>query len=239
MAVIKRRSLVIVSVLIAVAITFALCVDALAKTSAGAQATGITVVLDAGHGGIDGGVVGVKTGVKESDLNLKIVKRLEKYLTDGGINVILTRKTEAGLYGVAAASLKRRDMEKRRDIILKAEPALVVSVHLNKFSVSSRRGAQVFYKQGDENSLNLAKSIQTAFNQMEESAREYSPLVGDYYILNCSPYPSVIAECGFLSNPQEEALLVTEEYRDKIAYTLFKGVIKYLAQNSYKEEGKN
>lgn len=239
MAVIKRRSLVIVSVLIAVAITFALCVGALAKTSAGAQATGITVVLDAGHGGIDGGVVGVKTGVKESDLNLKIVKRLEKYLTDGGINVILTRKTEAGLYGVAAASLKRRDMEKRRDIILKAEPALVVSVHLNKFSVSSRRGAQVFYKQGDENSLKLAKSIQTAFNQMEESAREYSPLVGDYYILNCSPYPSVIAECGFLSNPQEEALLVTEEYRDKVAYTLFKGVIKYLAQNSYKEEGKN
>lgn len=233
MVVLKRRNILIISVLLVTAITFVICLSALTKTSAGADATGITVVLDAGHGGIDGGVVGVKTGVKESELNLKIVKKLENYLREGGINPVLTRKTEAGLYGVAVKNLKRRDMEKRREIILKARPALVVSVHLNKFSVSSRRGAQVFYKAGDDNSKLLADSLQTVFNQMEESVRSFSPLAGDYYLLNCSDYPSVIAECGFLSNPEEEALLVTEEYQDKIAYSLFKGIVKYLAEASY------
>ena len=157
-------NILIISVLLVTAVTFVICLSALTKTSAGADATGITVVLDAGHGGIDGGVVGVKTGVKESELNLKIVKKLENYLREGGINSVLTRKTEAGLYGVAVKNLKRRDMEKRKEIILKARPALVVSVHLNKFSVSSRRGAQVFYKAGDENSHLLAESIQSVFN---------------------------------------------------------------------------
>lgn len=233
MFVIKKRNIIIISVLLVTAITFIICFSALTKTSAGAEITGITVVLDAGHGGIDGGVVGARTGVKESELNLKIVKKLEKYLIDGGINPVLTRKTEAGLYGVAVKNLKRRDMEKRREIILKARPALVVSVHLNKFSVSSRRGAQIFYKEGDKNSHLLAESIQSVFNQMEESVREFSPLSGDYYLLNCSEYPSVIAECGFLSNPEEEALLITEDYQDKVAYSLFKGIVTYLAKASY------
>ncbi len=232
MLVLKRRNILIISVLLVTAITFVICFSALTKTSAGADVTGITVVLDAGHGGIDGGVTGVKTGAKESEINLKIVKKLEGYLVGGGINPVLTRKTEAGLYGVAVKNLKRRDMEKRKEIILKSRPALVVSVHLNEFSVSSRRGAQVFYKAGDENSKLLAESLQSVFNQMEGSVRSFSPLTGDYYILNCSTYPSVIAECGFLSNPEEEALLITDEYQDTIAYSLFKGIVKYLAEVS-------
>lgn len=215
------------------AITFALCFSALRNGSARADVTGITVVLDAGHGGIDGGVTGVNTGVKESDLNLAIVKSLKNYLEDAGINVVLTRNSEAGLYGAATKNFKRRDMEKRRDIIKKAEPALVVSVHLNKYSAASRRGAQVFYKANDESGKILAQSMQEEFNKMEESARSYSALTGDYYILNCSDYPAVIAECGFLSNPQDEELLITEEYRSSVAYAMFKGIIKYFAESSY------
>ncbi len=234
MIILKKRSVVITSVLLIALITFIVCFGALVKRPVGeATSTGIKIVLDAGHGGIDGGVTGVKTGVKESELNLLIVKRLEKYLSEAGFSVVLTRSSDAGLYGIATKNLKKKDMEKRKEIINSAVPSLVVSVHLNKFSMGSRRGAQVFYKESSDNSKILADSIQCCFNEMDEAPRQSSALVGDYYILNCSDYPSVICECGFLSNPQDEALLITEEYRDKIAYTIFKGVVGYLAQTSF------
>lgn len=234
MFVIKRRSLVIISVLIATLLAFVLCIGALYEKPIGDSAVSkIRIVLDAGHGGIDGGVSGVNTRVRESDLNLKVVKKLENYLISAGMNVVLTRSTDAGLYGIASGNLKRKDMEKRRDIIKNADPHLVVSIHMNKYSLSERRGAQVFYKNGDNNAKLLAISIQDSFNAMEDAVRECSALTGDYYILNCSDYPSVIAECGFLSNPQDEALLVTEEYQDEIAYAIFKGIVGYLAQSSF------
>jgi N-acetylmuramoyl-L-alanine amidase len=104
---------------------------------------------------------------------------------------------------------------------------------MNKYSASTRRGAQVFYKENDEKGKLLADSVQASFNQMEEAVRECSALKGDYYILNCTDYPSIIAECGFLSNPEDEALLITDEYQDSIAYTIFKGIVGYLAQCSF------
>ena len=127
-------------------------------------------------------------------------------------------------------------MQKRKEIIEKEEPSLVLSVHLNKYSLSSRKGAQVFYNEKSENSKILAESIQKAFNELPESKRDFSALKGDYYIINCTKYPSVIAECGFLSNPEEEAKLVTEEYQDVVAYTLFKGIVSYLAETSYNHQ---
>ncbi len=235
MIVLKKRSIIIVSMLLLTAITFIVCFSALVSVGAGeASATGIKVVIDAGHGGIDVGVCGVKTGVKESEINLSISKKLERYLLDAGISVVLTRSSDAGLYGVASSSLKKKDMQKRRDIIHSAKPDLVVSIHQNEFSLSSRRGAQVFYKGSDELGKILATSVQTSFNEMEEASRSCSALKGDYYILNCSNYPSIIAECGFLSNPQDEALLISEEYQDKIAYAIFKGIISYLTKTSSK-----
>lgn len=83
-------------------------------------------------------------------------------------------------------------------------------------------------------SAKLAECVQNSFNDMPESVKKYSPLTGDYYILNCSEYPSVIAECGFLSNPQDESLLITEEYQYKVAYSIFKGIVSYLAETSAK-----
>ena len=127
---------------------------------------------------------------------------------------------------------KKKDMQKRKEIIENAQPSLVVSVHLNKYALSSRRGAQVFYNENSKNGKVLAESVQQAFNELSESKREYSPLKGDYYILNCTNYPSIIAECGFLSNPEEEALLITDEYQDDISYTIFKGIVSYLSKVS-------
>lgn len=235
MFVLKKRNILIITVLIITTLTFLLCFGALYSAPIGdASVNKIKVVLDAGHGGIDGGVCGVNTGVKESELNLKVVKKLEKYLSDAGISVVLTRNSDAGLYGIATTNLKRKDMEKRRDIINAAEPNLVISIHMNKYSLSTRRGAQVFYKAGDASGKILANSIQESFNSMEEAVRECSALTGDYYILNCSQYPAVIAECGFLSNPDDEALLITDEYQESIAYGIFKGIIGYLAQSSFR-----
>lgn len=234
MLIVKRSNLIIISTLILTLITFIICFGSLKSGSAlSSEQPKIKVVLDAGHGGIDGGVSGVNTGVKESVINLSIVKKLERYLVDGGFNVVLTRSTDAGLYGIATKSLKKKDMQKRKEIIEKEEPSLVVSVHLNKYSLSSRKGAQIFYNEKNQNGKILAESIQKAFNELPDSGRNFSALKGDYYILNCTNYPSVIAECGFLSNPEEEAKLVTEEYQDVVAYTLFKGIVSYLAETSY------
>lgn len=231
MIVLKRRSILIVTVLAITALTMAFCLSALSKTAAGSlDASKVKIILDAGHGGIDGGVSGVNTGVKESDLNLAVVKKLEKYLTDAGMTVVLTRNSAAGLYGAATGNLKKRDMKKRKEIIEKENPAIVVSVHMNNYAQQSRRGAQVFYKDGDENGKSLADSIQQSFNAMDSCVREYSALTGDYFMLNCSDVPSVIAECGFLSNPQDEALLITEEYQSDIAYAIFKGIVGYLTK---------
>ena len=235
MFVIKKRSLVIVGVLLITIITFFVCVGALKNGKIGDTAIStVKIVLDAGHGGIDGGVTGVKTGVRESELNLKVVKKVENYFKSAGIAVVLTRSSDAGLYGVATKNLKRKDMEERKRIIEKAEPAAVISVHMNKYGSSSRRGAQVFYYENNENGKKLAECIQESFNGMEEAVRKCSALSGDYYIVRCTRYPSVICECGFLSNPQDEALLVTDEYQDKIAYEIFKGVISYLSAASFR-----
>lgn len=234
MIVLKRRNLIIVTVLIIVFLTSILCFRAINVNPVGqAGSSKIKIVLDAGHGGIDGGVYGVSSGIKESELNLKVVKKLEKYLIDAGMLVYLTRNSDAGLYGVANSSLKRKDMENRKKIIEKVKPDIVISIHMNKYSVSTRRGAQVFYNSDNQNSKILAQSVQDNFNSMEEATRECSILAGDYYIIKCTKYPSIIAECGFLSNPEEEALLLTDKYQESLAYNIFKGVASYLAQTTF------
>lgn len=233
MYIIKKKTIISL-VLVLTFIAFSLCFGFIVKTNADdSKALGYKIVIDAGHGGVDAGVSGVNTGVKESELNLKVSKKLEKYLIDAGFSVVLTRKTDAGLYGVATSNLKRKDMLKRKQIILEEKPSLVISIHMNNYSVSTRRGAQVFYKSGDKYGKILAQSIQNNFNFMDSASRECSALVGDYYILNCSNYPSVIAECGFLSNPEDESLLIQEEYQDELAYTIFKGIIEYFSRCSF------
>ncbi len=233
MLVVKRKKLVVISIFLVTILTFIFCFSVLAIRPTVEIPDKVKIVLDAGHGGIDGGVSGVNTLIKESELNLIIVKKLEKYLISSGFSVILTRSSDAGLYGVATKNRKKKDMQKRSEIINKVKPSLVVSIHMNQFSLSTRRGAQVFYNKNDENSKKLASCVQESFNNMENSSRECSALVGDYYILNCSKYPSIIAECGFLSNPEDEALLITDEYQELIAYAIFKGIVEFLVSPTF------
>ncbi len=220
----------ITALVLSVAVTFGICFFALSKTAA--QALRLTVVIDAGHGGIDGGVSGKVTGTKESDINLAISRYLQKEFEDAGFLVVQTRLSEAGLYGTTAKGYKKRDMKKRAEIINAASPALVISVHQNFFSLSSRRGAQVFFKKGFAPSVALADCIQDSLNAMEECPRQSDPLAGDYFILTCHEYPAVIVECGFLSNAQDEALLVSDIYQQKLARTIRSGAVAFLASGA-------
>ena len=187
------------------------------------------IVIDAGHGGIDAGVRGKTSGVKESDVNLAIAYELREYFLDAGFSAVLTRKSQAGLYGVPTKGFKRRDMQSRRDVIISSGADMVISVHQNFYSDSSRRGAQVFFDNDSESGKKLAVCIQNSLNSMENATRAVSPLVGDYYMLKCTESPSVIVECGFLSNQADEELLVTEQYRKEIAYAIFAGAVSYFS----------
>ena len=185
-------------------------------------------MLDAGHGGVDPGVVGRTTGEKESDVNLKIVQKLQKLFSDAGFCVVLTRKNAGGLYGLPTKGYKRRDMEERRRIIREAEPDFVLSVHQNTFPAdTSRRGGQVFFREGSAAGEALAVSIQARLNAL--GGRSVSALKGDFFLLGCADCPSALVECGFLSNAEEERLLLTDEYQGKIARAVFEGVLSFLS----------
>ena len=186
-----------------------------------------TVVIDAGHGGIDGGVLGITTGVKESELNLDIARKLKTKFDKSGAKTVMTRKTEAGLYGIYSKGFKRRDMQKRKQITLNAKADVFVSIHLNYYSSPLRRGAQVFYKIDDEKSKSLADIVQAELNGGKECERDYTALAGDYYVLNEADCAAILCECGLLSNAEDEKLLLTDEYRAEIAEKIFNGIEKY------------
>lgn len=188
---------------------------------------GLTIVLDAGHGGVDPGSVGKKTKTTESELNLKITLKLSDYLKAGGFKVVLTRTNADGLYGIYSKDYKKRDMQARKEKILDANADLVVSIHMNSFTNSTYRGAQVFYNSNSPESEKVASSVQQVFtNTLPESNKGIS--IGDYYILKCTSIPTILCECGYLSNAEDETLLIDDAYQDKLAYSIYKGIIVYL-----------
>lgn len=188
-----------------------------------------TVVIDAGHGGIDAGALGVTTGVRESDLNLLIAKNLKALFEQSGFIVIMTREDDNGLYGTTDPGFKKRDLSAREKIINNSLADLCVSIHLNVYSARSRRGAQVFFNREHLEDKKLAKLVQGRINGLNLSPRLYDALHGDYYLLNTSKIPTIIVECGFLSSPDDEKLLLTEKYRFDISSAIFMGCVDYLS----------
>lgn len=191
---------------------------------------GLVIVLDAGHGGVDPGKVG-KTGVVEKEINLAIVLKLRERLQADGIQVVLTRETDDGLYGANAQNKKREDMEARVRIISEAKPDFVVSIHQNSFPTEDCKGAQVFYYKDSEESKRLAETLQKKFPEvLQDGNTRQAKANGDYYLLRKTACPIVIAECGFLSNSSEEALLATDAYQEKVADALYEGIQQYVSE---------
>lgn len=222
-----KRKWIVVAVLILVAVAGA-CGTFFAVKDVGYMPKGeCVVVIDAGHGGIDGGCVGKMTGVYESELNLTFAQNLAKQLENMGVSVRLTRCDGNGLYDSSKKNLKKSDMKRRKEIIEESNPTLVVSLHMNSFPLSSCSGAQTFFKKGSEEGEKFATCVQQELGTQIEGAKKTAK-VGDYYIVNCTDIPSVLVECGFLSNPQEEALLQTKAYQTKLCYAIACGIVKYL-----------
>ena len=222
----KKRVFIIAAIIILFGAVLGVCCGAGASYDAFSQGEKV-VVIDAGHGGIDAGVRGIVTSTKESDINLAISRQLKSYFIAAGFKVVMTRTNNGGLYGSSTSGFKKRDMQKRKEIIGDSNADMVISVHQNFCPIPSRRGGTVFFDKSSECGKELADCIQNSLNDMDECVSKNTALTGDYFMLKCTESPSVIVECVFLSNCEDDKLLCSEDYQKKIAYAIFKGAVAY------------
>lgn len=186
------------------------------------------VVIDAGHGGNDPGKVGVD-GSLEKDINLQIAMRLKEYLEQSDVKVVMTREEDVGLYHEEDSGKKAADMRNRCEIINQSGADLAVSIHQNSYHEEYVSGGQVFYYKDSENGKKLAEILQERFTYvLGADNRRLAKANGTYYLLLHVKCPIVIAECGFLSNWKEAAMLQDETYQDRVAWTLHMGILEYL-----------
>lgn len=190
-----------------------------------------TVIVDAGHGGEDGGAVGID-GTIEKNINLDIALKLEKILKFYGFNVIMTRTEDVMTCDEGLSSMREKkvsDIHNRFKLIEQNPEAIFVSVHQNKFSDSEQHGMQVFYSDNNEQSIVLAKSIQNSVVKtlQADNMRAVKKSGSSIYLLYHAEIPAVLAECGFISNGDEVKLLNNDGYRMKIAILIADGILKY------------
>lgn len=198
------------------------------------SSSGRVVVLDAGHGNIDGGAVGANGSI-EKDINLAICQKLQAYLEQNGITVVLTRNDDNAIVDTknkTVRQIKRDDLKYRRNMRDIEGADIFVSVHMNKFPDAKYKGAQVFYASTPEKSKLLGETIQNSLieNLDKSNTRMAKKAENSIYILKNSKTPSVIVECGFLSNEAEEKLLQSESYQKKVAWSIFAGIEKYFTE---------
>lgn len=186
------------------------------------------IVLDPGHGGSDPGMIGVD-GLEEKGVNLSVALLLREKLEKKGFTILMTREKDQGLYDETAQNKKAQDMQRRIALIDETAPVLTVSIHQNSYPDPEVKGPQVFYYETSEKGKKLAEDIQESLNTMLKAERPRK-IKGNtsYYLLKRSKGVLVIAECGFLTNPEEASLLQTEEYREKVADALAEGIGRYL-----------
>ena len=192
------------------------------------------IVLDAGHGGIDPGAMNKDNTILEKDVNLEITKKLRDLLESSGATVIMTREKDVSLYQEDGNKTIRQkyneNLKNRKKIIDESNADIFVSIHLNAFEQSKYSGAQTFYPKGKDDGKELAQFIQDELKRVvdKENNRKIKPR-DDIYLLKNTNMPSVLIECGFLSNEKESQLLAHSKYQDKIAWAIYVGIQKYLA----------
>lgn len=224
----------ILNIVLAVILLFIVIITALLwndqKTPASATPT-ITVVIDPGHGGNDPGKVS-PSQILEKDINLEISLTLAKILREAGINVVLTRDGDYGLYDESDTNKKTTDLHHRCQLIENCNATLVVSIHQNSFSDNTVSGSQVFYYSSSAKSKNLAQKITDSLTATikKENSRPIKSN-SDYYLLINTPCPCVIVECGFLSNPDDTKKLTDNNYQLLLSKAISQGVLDFLNNN--------
>lgn len=188
------------------------------------------IVLDAGHGKPDEGAQS-SNGTTEAETNLKITLKVQSLLEQSGATVVLTRSNENAIYDLDKTTLRQKkisDIHNRVKIGNESSADIFVSIHLNKISQQQYHGWQCFYKQNDEKSTALAKSLQENLNDsIQKENKRVSMKLDNVYIIKHVEIPISIVECGFLSNPEEETQLLSDDYQNRLAWGIYNGIMDY------------
>lgn len=197
------------------------------------------LILDAGHGGEDGGAVSI-SGVPESNINLAVVIRMDQLLGFCGVSPVLVRDKDISVYDDGCDTLREKkvsDLHNRVSLIEGTTNALLVSIHQNTFSNAAYHGAQVFYREGEE-SLVLAEAVQGALREGLDpgNGREPTKIPSSVYLMAHITCPAILIECGFLSNPEEEAKLRSEGYQTQIAVCITSALLKSKQNNCFSDK---
>lgn len=229
----KKRIMIVASVIMVALFVFAIQTNT--KNTNVVQTVALPVsnkviVLDAGHGKPDEGAQS-STGTTEAETNLKIALKVQSLLEQSGAIVILTRSDDEAIYDLDSKTLKQKkisDIHNRVKIGNEAQADIFVSIHLNKIPQEQYWGWQCFYKEGNEQSIKLAKSLQENLNEsIQKENKRVAMKLENVYIMKHVEIPISIVECGFLSNKEEEKLLLEDSYQDKLAWGIYNGIIDY------------
>ncbi|GAW90873.1 N-acetylmuramoyl-L-alanine amidase CwlD [Calderihabitans maritimus] len=189
------------------------------------------IVVDPGHGGVDGGAVG-PGGTLEKDINLAIAKKLSLILSQAGAAVVMTRETDTDLStpGKSLRERKREDLNNRINLAQKRNADLYICIQANSFG-RIWTGAQTFYYYKSTEGKKLARAIQSELRRILRNTNRRAQGL-DTYILRNLDIPTVVVEVGFISNPQEEKLLNDPTYQSKLSWAIYAGIVKYYASNA-------
>ena len=182
----------------------------------------VVIVVDPGHGGEDPGKVGVND-VLEKDLNLQIAKKVKKLLEEAGIKIVMTRTNDK------VPDAKKEDLNQRVQLINETKPTLALCIHQNSYPDAKIKGAQVFYHTITPEAEDVATIVQEQLRTVDPTNTRQIKENDTYFMLKNCQVPTIIVECGFLTNPEEAAKLTQEEYQDQIAQAICEGVVKWLS----------
>ena len=229
----KKRMIMLLNLVVLVVVVCSvknININKQTKETVALPITNKTIVLDAGHGGEDGGAVS-DNGTTEANTNLKIVLKLQNLLEQSGCNVILTRSDDNAIYDIDSKTLKEKkvsDIKERVKIGNNSSADIFVSIHLNKIPQQQYYGWQTFFKNGNDQGEKLANKIQENLNEAIQKENKRVPLkIDNVYIIKHVEIPTCIVECGFLSNPEEEKQLMQDEYQNRLAWGIYTGIIDY------------
>ncbi len=220
-----------VSIFLALAIIFSCVYNKNVKANTVYSDTEQVIIIDAGHGGFDAGA-SANDGTLEKDINLKIATALNEVLVTYGYKTLLTRSGDYALsMDKSSETTKRQDLKKRVEYTTKYKNSIFVSIHQNKFAMSSVHGFQTFYSKNNENSKLLAESIQASAKNyaQPDNQRPVKVDTRKVYIMEKIIVPAVIVECGFLSNQEELQQLKNQSYQMLLAYAVADGIIRYIS----------